>query len=163
MRRLEENVQVHARFVALVFLKNPRDDRPGKARLIRDERESLGGQDGIRLLRGRCVGSSHLAAANCEHVCRYRHADGRSKPVQAISADREPPSRVEKIAGVVADISQLQAGHGAIVRDSSCPSYSKVRVMEASLDRPAGSGTRTVESCVTRSARSGWFLSSELW
>ena len=96
----------------------------------------------------------HFAAADHQHVRGHCHVDRRGEAVQAEAADREPASRVEQVAGVVADVGQLRPGTGLLSAFSSCPSYSKVRVVEASFARPAGSGTRTVESWVTRSAES---------
>ena len=56
-----------------------------------------------------------LAAADHEHVRRHGHVDGRSEAVQAESADREPASGIEQVAGVVADVGQLQARNRAVV------------------------------------------------
>ena len=115
MRRLEEDVQVHARFVALVFLKNSGNDGPGKARLVGDERESLGRQDaGVGFLAAARSATRALPAANHQHMRRHGDADGRREAVQAVPAHREPASGVQQIAGVIADVGELEA------RDRDC-------------------------------------------
>lgn len=46
---------------------------------------------------------------------RQGDADGGSKTVHAVTADWEPASGVEEIAGVVADVGQAKAGDGTVV------------------------------------------------
>ena len=45
----------------------------------------------------------------------HRDADGCGEAVETVAAYREPASGVEQIAGVVADVGQFEAGHGAVV------------------------------------------------
>src|SRR5579859_6666486 len=116
MRRLEEDMQIHARFIALVLLKNSRDDGARETGLVRNEGESLRRQNaGVGLLRGWCFRDGGFSAANREHVGGNRHADGRSEAIQPKPADREPPPGIEQVAGVIPNIGELEPRHWAIV------------------------------------------------
>src|ERR1700687_4213774 len=116
MGGLEKHVQIQAGLVALVLLKHSGNNRAWETWLSGDKRESLGRQDaGIGLLGSRSVANRRRAASDYEDVRRHGHADGRGETVKAIAVHREPPAGIEQITGVVADIGQLEAGHGAIV------------------------------------------------
>src|SRR6266851_5323706 len=122
MRGLEKDVQVHSGFVALVLLKHSGNDSSGKAGLAGDKGKSFGGKDaGVRLLRSRSVGDGRLPAANREHMRGHGYADRGGETVETVTADREPASGIEQVAAVVADISQLQARHRAIVAGLELP------------------------------------------
>src|SRR5260221_11102687 len=117
MRGLEENVQIQPGFVALVLgRKNSGNDGARKAGFAGDKSKSLRGQDaGIGLLRSGSVSDGGLSAPNYGHMGGHGYADRRGKPVQPVAADREPPSGIEQVAGIVAVVSQLQTGHWAVV------------------------------------------------
>ena len=113
----EEDVQVHAGFVALIFLENAGNNGAGETRLGINEGKRLGGKAvGIRLIRRRIVSNRRFSASDHQHVRGDSNANSRREPVEPVSAHREPPSGVEQIAGVVANGSEFQAGHGAVVR-----------------------------------------------
>src|SRR5260221_1093580 len=116
MRGLEENVQIQPGFVALVLRrKNSGNDGARKAGFAGDKSKSLCGQDaGIGLLRSGSVSDGGLSAPNYGYMGGHGYTDRRGKPVQAVAADWEPPSGIEQVAGIVADVSQFQARHRAI-------------------------------------------------
>jgi hypothetical protein len=107
MGRLEEDVQIQARLVALMLLKNSGHDGARKAWLFRDESEGLGGQDaGVRLVRCGVIDCAHFAAANHQHVRGQSHVDGGRETVQSEAANRKPTSGIKQITGVVPDVGQ---------------------------------------------------------
>src|SRR5258708_13645103 len=122
MRGLEKDVQVHSCFVTIVLLKHSGNDSSGKAGLAGDKGKGLGGKDaGIGLLRSRSIDDGRLAAANREHMRGHGYADRGGETVETVTADREPPSGIEQVAGIVADVSQFQARHWAVVAGLELP------------------------------------------
>ncbi len=116
MIRLEEHVQVDARFIGLEFLERPGNDRARKTRLVRAEGESFGVcKCGRGLLCCRRRRGRFFPTADHHHVRRNCNADRRSKAVDAISRDRKPQSGVKQIAGIRADIGELQSLNRAVV------------------------------------------------
>src|SRR5215469_7296005 len=118
MDRLEKDVQVNPRLVALTFLKNTSEDRAWEAWVVR--RESVGFEREARLSCAFSAGcafhDTHLPAANDHHVRRQGNVDRRREAVDAVAAHRKPARRIEQIGSVIVDGSKFQALDRALLR-----------------------------------------------
>ena len=117
MRRLEKDVEIHARVVAFVLLKHSSNDGSRKARLVGDKSESLRRKHaGVRLVRSRMVRCREFAATDDEHVRGQSNVNRRGEAIDAKTADRKPSSGIEQVGRVVADVGEAEAGNRAIIR-----------------------------------------------
>src|ERR1700751_2442329 len=120
---LEIHLHIDARVIALKLLKGSGNYGAGKTWLLRGEGKSLGIGYGGRWLFGsrRRSANLFLATSDHNHMRGNRYAYGRSEAVDAISRDRKPQSRIEKIARIRSDIGQFYPLNRAVVRALQSP------------------------------------------
>src|SRR4029077_6232019 len=116
MSRFEEDVKIQSSLIALELLKHSGHDGSRETGCIPDKRIGLSGRTGGRcFLRRRSIALAFLAASNHQHVAGNRDVHSRSEAIDSVSVDRKPTSRIQQVAGFIANRSQLQTLHWTIV------------------------------------------------
>ena len=116
VERLEEQVQVKSRFVALKLLKCSCDDGSGKAGLIPNEGVGLAGhRTGAGPLGGSSIADALFSASDHRHVRRYGDVHRGGEAVNPVCVHREPAASVEQVARIVVNRGQLQPLHGTLI------------------------------------------------
>src|SRR5437762_10114032 len=102
VERLEEQMQVQPRFVALKLLKCSCDDGSGKAGLIPNEGVGLAGhRTGAGPLGGSSIANALFSASDHRHVRWYGDVHRGGEAVNPVCVHREPAASVEQVARIV--------------------------------------------------------------
>src|SRR2546428_2202387 len=117
MSCLKKSVKENPVFFSFKPWNLPRQDGSRETGLIPDESIRLGRHRPSRcFLRRRSRALASLAASNHQHVARDCDVHSRGEAIDSVSVHRKPTSRIEQVAGFIANGRQLQTLYRTIVR-----------------------------------------------